>query len=68
MPTMPDQTTKRRVYRKEDIALAMNCSLSKASKLIQALNERLKKKGYLTVAGRIPMDFADEQLGLKVRG
>lgn len=68
MATKADQVTTRRVYRAEDIAKLMDCSKSKAYKLMSQVNERLKAKGFLTVSGRVPADFADEQLGLNVRG
>ncbi|AGK97978.1 Sugar-specific transcriptional regulator TrmB [Clostridium pasteurianum] len=48
-------------YRVEDITKILDISTSKAYKIIQQLNKELKDKGYVTIAGRIPIKYFKEK-------
>jgi hypothetical protein len=48
-----------------DLAQLLGCSVSAASKLITTMNQELKDKGYLTIRGSIPKDYAYERLRIK---
>lgn len=41
----------------EDVASELSCSKGYAYKVIRSLNEELKQKGYLIVAGKIPKAY-----------
>ena len=45
----------------EDIAQEMSCSRGHAYKLIRQLNEELKKKGFIVMAGRVPRKYWAER-------
>lgn len=47
-------------YTADDIAELLGASKSKAYKIIQSLNEKLKKQGYIVQAGRIPKQYFHE--------
>ncbi len=44
-----------------DVAKLMNCSPSRAYKMIKTLNDELSKEGYLFVAGRISSKYFFER-------
>lgn len=44
-------------YHVEDVVALLGVSRSKAYKIIQDLNKELKKKGYITVAGKVPKKY-----------
>ena len=48
-------------YRVEDIKQILGISESKAYKIIQQLNKELKEKGYITIAGRVPIKYFKEK-------
>ena len=48
--------------RAEEVAKELGVSRSYAYKLIKQLNEELRKKGYITVAGRVSRRYFDEKL------
>ncbi|WPC42788.1 transcriptional regulator [Clostridium sp. JS66] len=48
-------------YRVDDIKNILGVSKSKAYKIIQQLNKELKEKGYITIAGRIPIKYFKEK-------
>lgn len=55
-------------WRAEDIAEMLECSMSKAYKMTQKWNKELKERGYETLAGRVPKQYAIDRLGLEARG
>lgn len=48
--------------RADEVARELGVSRSYAYKLIKQLNEELRKKGYITVAGRVSRRYFDEKL------
>ncbi|XWX62826.1 transcriptional regulator [Desulfitobacterium sp. AusDCA] len=44
-------------YQVNDVMDLLGVSKSKAYKIIQDLNKELKKKGYITVAGKVPKKY-----------
>lgn len=48
-------------YRVDDIKSILDISESKAYKIIQQLNKELKEKGYITIAGRVPIKYFKEK-------
>ncbi len=48
-------------YRVGDIQNILDVSTSKAYKIIQQMNKELKDKGYVTVAGRVPVKYFKEK-------
>lgn len=48
-------------YRVEDVKQILGISESKAYKIIQQLNKELKQKGYITIAGRVPIKYFKEK-------
>ena len=51
-----------RFIRADEVAKELGGSRSYAYKLIKQLNEELRKKGYITVAGRVSRRYFDEKL------
>lgn len=49
------------VVRIKEVAERMDCSESKASSIIRKLNDELKAKGYITIAGRVPRQYFEER-------
>ena len=45
-----------------DVAEYMNISTSKAYKIIRALNNELKAKGYIVIAGKINRAYFEEKI------
>ena len=59
----------KQVYTAKDIAGICNVSESKSYQIIRMLNEELKKKGYLTFAGRVSVAYFNERMyGMKAAG
>ncbi len=48
--------------RADEVAKELGVSRSYAYKLIKQLNEELRKKGYITVAGRVSRRYFNEKL------
>ena len=48
--------------RAEEVARELEVSKSYAYKLIQQLNAELRKKGYITIAGRVNRQYFRERL------
>lgn len=55
-------------WTKDDVADLIKCSDSKAYKMISKWNTELQGKGYDTIRGRIPRQYAIDRLGLEARG
>ena len=49
------------VVRVTEVMTRLDCSTGKAYKIIKVLNDELKKKGYITVAGRVPRSFFEQK-------
>lgn len=48
-------------YRVDDIKEILGISTSKAYKIIQQLNKELREKGYIAIAGRVPIKYFNEK-------
>ena len=60
---------KTKIIRAEEVARELEVSKPYAYKLIRQLNEELKKKGFITVSGRVNRDYFNERLyGVKKEG
>ena len=60
---------ENRFIRAEDVAQELNVSKPYAYKLIRQLNEELKAKGFITIAGRVNRQYFYERLyGGRKRG
>ena len=53
---------ENRFIRADDVAQELNVSKSYAYKLIRKLNEELKAKGFITIAGRVNHQYFYERL------
>lgn len=49
-------------YTAKEVMEMLGVKSCKAYKIIKELNEELHKKGYLTIAGKIPKAFFDEKI------
>lgn len=56
-----DKTDNKKFYTADDVAELLNISKSTAYREIRSLNNELKKRGYITLSGRIPRKFFDEK-------
>ena len=52
---------ENRFIRAEDVAAELEVSKPYAYKIIRQLNEELRKKGFLTIAGKIPVEYFREK-------
>ena len=52
---------ENRFIRAEDVAVELGVSKPYAYKLIRQLNEELRKKGFLTIAGRVNRPYFEER-------
>jgi hypothetical protein len=48
-----------------ELSRLLDCSISKATKLITEMNEELKQQGYLTIRGSVPRGYAFKRLLIK---
>ena len=53
---------ENRFIRDDDVAQELNVSKPYAYKLIRKLNEELKAKGFITIAGRVNRQYFYERL------
>ena len=53
---------ENRFIRADDVAQELNVSKPYAYKLIRKLNEELKAKGFITIAGRVNRQYLYERL------
>lgn len=49
------------IVRVNEVAETLGCSTNLAYKIIRQLNAELKKKGYITIAGRVPRNYFEER-------
>ena len=53
--------TTQQYLRADDVAQILGISKPKAYSIMRSLNEELKKKGYITVAGRVSAKYFNEK-------
>ena len=53
---------ERRFMRAEEVAQELGVSVSHAYKIMRQLNQELKEKGFVTIAGRINRDYFYERI------
>ena len=53
---------ERRFMRAEEVAEELGVSVSHAYKIMRQLNQELKEKGFVTIAGRISRDYFYERI------
>lgn len=53
--------------RAADVAEILQCSISKAHKLMAGWNKELAARGFTTMQGRVPRRYAMDRLGIEVR-
>ena len=59
---------KELFVRAEEVARELGISKPYAYKLVREMNEELKKKGFLTIAGRVSRRYVGEKIyGLRCR-
>ena len=55
------------VVRVDEVMERLDCSMGKAYQIIKVLNDELKRKGYITVAGRVPRSYFERKCLLEKR-
>jgi len=55
------------VVRVDEVMERLDCSMGKAYQIIKVLNDELKRKGYITVAGRVPRSYFEQKCLLEKR-
>ena len=53
--------------RAADVAGMLQCSISKAHKLMAQWNKELEARGFVTMQGRVPRRYAIDRLGIEAR-
>lgn len=53
-----------RYYTVKNVMECLKCSDTKAYQIMRELNEELKKKGYMTLRGRVPKKYFEERFNL----
>ncbi len=53
--------TEKIFYGADDIATLLSVSRPTAYRIIKKLNDELKNKGYIVIAGRVPVKFFMEK-------
>ena len=66
--TKEDHTTSKTFITVAEVAEILSISKSYAYKIVHRLNEELKAKGYLTIAGRINRDYFLEKTCYQPKG
>ena len=54
-------------WKAADVAEILQCSVSKAHKLMMQWNKELAARGYTTMQGRVPKRYAIDRLGIEAR-
>lgn len=65
MPTMPEETTERKMFDAADVMRVTRCKQNKAYELIRNLNQELQQQGFYTIRGRVPAQYCMRRLGLE---
>lgn len=60
--TRSDKKAKSKYCKVEEVMELLECSESKAYKIMRELNEELKAKGCITIAGRVSRKYLEERL------
>ena len=55
------QYERKIYYSAEDIAKMLGVSMGKAYKILREMNKDLASKGFLTIAGKIPVEYFKEK-------
>ena len=53
---------EKKFIRVDEVARELDISISHAYKIIRQLNEELKAKGFITIAGRVNRQYFNERL------
>ena len=48
-------------YNAEEVATMLGVSMGKAYKILREMNKDLAEKGFLTIAGKIPVEYFKEK-------
>ena len=56
-----DNMNEKIYYSAEDIAKMLGVSMGKAYKILREMNKDLASKGFLTIAGKIPVEYFKEK-------
>jgi len=59
--------TEQYFLRAPDVAEILQCSISKAHKLMAQWNKELAARGFVTMQGRVPRRYAIDRLGIEAR-
>ena len=54
--------TEKRFYTASDVSNILGVSASTAYREIKKLNDELKRRGYITISGKVPIKFFEERL------
>lgn len=54
-------TTERMFFTAAEVAQMLGVSNGKAYRILKQMNDELRKKGYLTVPGKIPVEYFKEK-------
>ena len=54
--------TEKRFYTADDVSSILGVSTSTAYREIKKLNDELKRRGYITISGKVPIKFFEERL------
>ena len=56
-----ERVMARATYNAKELADVLGCSESKSYQFIKQMNEELKKAGYITLRGKIPVAYVKER-------
>ena len=59
--TIQKQRNEKIYYSAEDIAKMLGVSMGKSYKILREMNKELAGKGFLTIAGKIPVEYFREK-------
>lgn len=54
------------VVRVDEVMKRLDCSQRKAYEILKRLNDELKAKGYITIAGRVPRSYFEQKCRIGV--
>lgn len=54
------------VVRVDEVMKRLDCSQRKAYEVLKHLNDELKAKGYITIAGRVPRTYFEQKCRIGV--
>ncbi len=53
--------TKKIYYTAEEISLLLGVSMGTSYRIIRTLNRELRSKGYIVIAGKLPIKYFEEK-------